>query len=357
MIKEKKEYNLIKKILIWILGIVMIFLATIAITSKIKQRAKFDKNSSIVVDQREKLEGKSLQLEYTNGKRKYVNNFDISKDTLPFKNFSTSKSTEGNCEGFSAFELLAFEGKLDKKVNLNRNLSEYHIKPDDIQIVYGKDAKYEYQEAVNEDNMKKNSNESINNDKKVFRDLIEQVTGKKDVEKSIKRKQYFDEAKLENSEAEKVLKYISEIHESKDRCALETIPYYSDEIGSIDDIQKSKKYKTLDPHVITEKIDNNKLVEVGITSKVGGHALLIYGYEIVDKNNIKFYVCDSNLPINQKQSIDKNNEIKRETYILFTKDILNDEWSFIYEPHINGKNLYVKYNSFLPSARFVIYDL
>lgn len=357
MSKEKKEYNLNKKILIWIIGIVILFSVIIVITSKIKQKVKFDKNSSIIVDQMEKLKGKSLQLEYTNGERKYVNNFDISKDTLPFKNFSTSKSTEGNCEGFSAFELLVFEGKLDKRINLNRNLSEYHIKSDDIQIVYGKDAKYEYEEGINEDNMKKNNNESINNDEEIFRDLIEQATGKKDVEKSLKRKQYFDETKLENSEVEKILKYISEIHENKDRCALETIPYYSDEIGSIDDIQKSKKYKTLDPYVITEKIDNNKLVEVGITSKIGGHAVLIYGYEIVDKSNIKFYVCDSNLPINEKQSINKNNEIKKEAYILFTKDILNNDWSFIYGPHINGENVYMKYNSFLPSARFIIYDL
>lgn len=343
----------------WIIGLaIIISLITIGVLNIIKE-IEFNKVSDIIVDQMEKLEGKSVQMEYTNGKTKYVDNFDISKDTLPFKNFSTSKSIWGNCEGFSAFELLEFEGKLQNKINIDKNLSEYHIESNDIQTVYGEDEKYEYQEAINE-GIKKNKSEdiSIDNSEKTFQNLIKQAVGKSKVEKTKNRKQYFNETKLENSEVEKILMNISEIHESKDYCILETRPYYPSEIDNIKDIQENKKYKTLDPNVITQKIDNNKLVEIGITNtRISGHAILVYGYEIVDKNNIKFYVCDSNLPINDNQSTDINNEIKKKAYVLFTKDILGDDWSFIYEPNINGKKPYFKYNSFLPGTKFAIYDL
>lgn len=335
---------------------ILVLLITISVLNIIAE-IEFNKTSDIIVDQMKKLEGKSIQMEYTNGKQNYVDNFDISKDTLPFKNFSTSKSIGGNCEGFSAFELLAFEGKLQNKINIDKNLSEYHIESNDIQTVYGEDEKYEYQEAINED-IKKSDEISIDNSEKIFKKLIKQVAGKSSGKKIKKRKQYFNETKLENSEVEKILMNISQIHESKDYCVLETRPYYPSEIDNIKDIQENKKYETLDPNVIIQRIDNNKLVEIGITNtRISGHAILVYGYEIVDKNNIKFYVCDSNLPINNNQSTDINNEIKKKAYILFTKDILGDYWSFIYEPNINGKKLYFKYNSFLPGTKVAIYDL
>lgn len=338
----------------------LVILASIIVSVlKIIGEVEFSKASNVIVDQMEKLEGKSLQMEYTNGETKYVDNFDISKDTLPFKNFSTTKSMGGNCEGFSAFELLTFEGKLQDKINIDRNLSEYHIESNDIQKVYGKDEKYEYQEAINEDIKKNKSDDiSIDGSEKIFRNLIKQAVGKSSVEKTKNREQYFNETKLENGDVEAILMNISEIHESKEYCVLETMPYYPSEIDNIKDIQENKNYKTLDPNVITQKIDNNKLVEIGITNtRISGHALLVYGYEIVNKNNIKFYVCDSNLPINYNQSTDINNEIKKKEYVLFTKDILGDNWSFIYEPNINGKKPYFKYNSFLPGTKFAIYDI
>lgn len=339
----------------WVAGLVILIL-TIG-TLIVIQEVEFSKASNVIVDQMEKLEGKSLQMEYTNGKTKYVDNFDISKDTFPFKNFPTRKSNGGNCEGFSAFELLAFEGRLQSGINIDKNLSEYHIESNDIQTVYGEAEKNEYQGLINED-IKNNADEiSVDLDGEIFRNLIKQAVGKKSLEKTKKRNKYFDETKMNNSEVDDVLNRISEIHEDKDYCALETMPYYPNEIKSIEDIKENKTYKTINPNMIIQKIDNNKLVEIGIRNRISGHALLVYGYEIVDENNIKFYVCDSNLPINESQSEDINSEIKKEAYVLFTKDILGEDWSFIYEPHINNKKLYLKYNSFLPGTKFVIYDL
>ena len=76
------------------------------------------------------------------GERKTVDGFELERDTLPFMNFASNTSPGGNCEGYNAFELLAFEGKLNEFLGENEKnsydgyLKDIDLFKEDIDLVY-----------------------------------------------------------------------------------------------------------------------------------------------------------------------------------------------------------------------------
>lgn len=291
------------------------------------------------------------------GEIKIVANFELEKDTLPFKNFRTSKSPGGNCEGYSMYELLKFEGKLKEFLGDNINgsgeeeISELEFSDKDIDNIYNvaKDDMINY--YYNYDALE---GRKIN-----YEGLLKKAYGF-DREKETKIKSDFNAKEFDNKELKNILKDIEYIHSNKKYTIYETNPYYTTNPKENKNHINSK-YSFGDIDFIKSNIDNDKLIEIAISNSVSGHSLLAYGYDRIDENNYKVYVNDSNIPIIKKDNLTPedekvNEDIKNNFYILFTKDILQDQWSYIYQPSINGNELYGYFNSFLPGTKLSIYS-
>lgn len=302
-------------------------------------------------------EVRSLEEVYNNnskvkGRKKVIENFDLSSDSLPFANFKSKTSPGGNCEGYNIYEMLYFNNQLesflgkDKKTTYVGNLGELELLEEDVNLVYTEGAYY-YKYDV----------EETEKTPKDYKKIIKKAYGLGNNEK-YKIEQDFTDKEFKNKEFKNILEDIIYLQDNKGYISYRTLPYNSTSPG--DKIKGNEdKYDKADVSLIKETIDNNKLIEVAIMNGIGGHSFLAYGYEYIDDNNIKIYVKDSNLPLIHKATLtedDKriNKEIEENCYILFTKDILKDDWSYIYQPIINGKELYGYFNSFVPGTNLSI---
>ncbi len=263
--------------------------------------------------------------------RKDIEGFDLEKYTFPFSNFSSDLSPGGNCEGMTYYVLKNF--LYEKKEIGNLIVSDF-----DSKILY------------NDGNIKADLSE-INSDID-YENILKKAFRLKS-NKSNKEWNYSSEIKFENKELESILSDISNIQSNREYMnysVYETNPYYSSKVYLAGlDIYENRKSAT--PQLIVDLIDSNKPVMLGLaTDNIGGHALLAYGYERIDDNNIKVYVYDSNLPFKKELSTEYNN-----IYMLFTKDLDSENWCYIYRPTIEGKAIYSNYNSVIPGSNMCIY--
>lgn len=321
---------------------------------------RYNKATDLIINKIHELENINDKMRNTENDIKIVNNFNIERDTFQFRNFPSSFSQGGCSRAILGIELLNFEGRLINKNIITKPLNEYVINQKDLEAVYGEGETLQYRNNFQFDITDKDISEGRTNE--IYKDIIDITTGrKKNNKKSKKRDVYFDEAKIKDKELENILLEISK-HQ-------QIINYYPDLVYSKVNYEKNINsladgFDNIDVNYSTDTIVRNildrmndeKLVEVTISNKYRAQSLLIYGYDMVDSNNIKFYVADCNIPINKNQTEKVNNDIKNNGYMLFTKDVLNkdNEWSYIYQPVINDKPMYLNYNSFIPGTRFIL---
>lgn len=360
IIKKKGELReflkKIWKILLITLLIMLISIGSIIGVYKIKKEITFNKVKDKIISEMNIIEILNRQNLNTSGEKKAVEGFNLEKDTLPFKNFRTLKSLGGNCEGYSMYELLRFEGKLEEFLgdemnskNNIENLYDIELSKKDIENIYlvcKNDKALQYVDYIELE-------EEIN-----YEEILKKAYGLKSSEDK-KAEEDFNNRDFENEELKNILKDISFLHSNKGYTRYIS-EYYNPNDPSLELEDSGNKYAGGDINFIKERIDNNKLIEIGISNNASGHALLGYAYEKIDLNNYKVYVKDSNLPLIKKdtlttEDIKINDEIKN-LYVYFTKDILKDEWSYIYQPIINGVELYGYYNSFVPGTKLSIYS-
>lgn len=288
------------------------------------------------------------------GEKYFVEKFDLKNNTLPFKNFASENSPGGNCEGYNIYELLHFEGRLEEFLGNNlKSRNEYDISSiipseKDSYNIYSNGSKYDATREL------KHFNDYVGTINNIDYNKIVELSFK-DNNVSLKVESDFKDKKFENEKLKNILYDITFLHDNKISCRYATYPYYSSDPVEIIN-KKNTNYLNGDINYIKQTLENNKLIVLGINNKIAGHALLAYGYEKIDENNYKIYVKDSNIPLIKKEilsdiDIKVNNDIENNCYILFTKDILEDRWSYIYQPNINGVELYGYYNSFVPGTK------
>lgn len=275
-----------------------------------------------------------------------VRNFEIEKDTLPFKNFGTTSSKGGNCFGFSTFELLVFENSINKYLNkdicLNKKLGEYHLSNYDVKTLYfGKYAENEYNKI------------NSPNEPDYEQEVKLALKLKDNEEENSNHEPYNINQGLDENEISKIVEAISYLQQQQDDkliklgfLSIKAEPYYNNSVLSLNNKNTCNK---INPNEITNVIDKDKLVVISLScnSALDGHAVLAYGYQVIDDNNIIVYISDSNFPIIQDSSISFD-KYKNDSYMLFTREIDNNCWSYIYEPSYGGYKPYSNFNSFIP---------
>lgn len=333
MKKEKnKDFKIIKKGLIAFMIILLSWIhikdLSIKWYSYYKYKNEITKNYEEIVKVNEEKKNR-------NGvEKKTVEAFDILTDTFRFKNFVTQKSTKGNCEGYTMYEIQHFNN------HTTENLSSYRLSADDIKKLYWDGTAVADLSDIEQIDYKKTVKEALgmcNNEKQENIEV-----------------RYNDNTELNDKKIDEIIKEISELQSNNYNDPVysqySSQMFYSSNPIELSNSEKSNN-KSANPEIIKNFIDNDKLVMVGIgNEKLGGHALLAYGYEVIDKNNVKIYVADSNLPIKEG----KEEEYIDSMYILFTKEIVDGTWSFIYRPTIEGKIIYRYYNSFVPGTTFIV---
>lgn len=326
--KDKSEIKKIFK-LIGIIGFAAIIIVGYIVISR---WVLYFENKDKILGQYKSLVNINEEYKSVSGQnRKNVEEFDIEKYGLPFKNFSSILSPGGNCEGMTYYVLKNFLSERKEIGNLS-------ISDSDSKVLF-------------EDGNIKADLSKVSGDIDYESVLKESFLLKRDKDKEDGN--YSSDTKFESKELGELLSYISNLHSNKDDLnysVYESIPYYSSNIYAItNDIDKYRR--SVNPQIITDLIDDNKPVMIGLRADyVGGHALLAYGYEKIDKNNVKVYVYDTNLPFKKEYYNDYNN-----IYMLFTKELDSKNWSYIYRPTIEGKTIYSSYNSIIPGSTLSVY--
>ena len=155
----------------------------------------------------------------------------------------------------------------------------------------------------------------------------------------------------------------------KDKLRISNVGSYNSSGGMCLRFSMFEKFNymdTLEPSLITEKIDADEPVVIGINNIRDGHALMVYAYDYVAEDVLKIYVSDSNYTILDEQLKDEerlknikqfNQDVKENIYILCVKDKETERWEFIYNPKINHNYTYEGgYNSYIPDTSIVIYQ-
>lgn len=342
-----------KKKILLILGVIIFVEFLYFLYFLYDTNCDINKETNTIINEMKSLEEKLAEKSQQKGERHIVEGFELKKDTLPFCNFATVSSSEGNCEGYSVYEMFKFNGTLDtflgenKKSNINKDddLSTIILDEDDVRNVYSS-GKYYY----DFNRVKKEKN---------YEDIVKISNWRKKPLKIKKLEEDFKSKDFKNENFKNILEDISYLQDNKGYVMDQTEPYRKGVI--ISPVNKEQKYEEIDLNInkIKNKIDNGKLLVVAINNRNGGHALLVYGYEKLDNNNYKVYVKDSNIPYIKKDIITeedrkKNIEIQENVYILFTKDILKSKWSYIYQPKLQDIDIYESFNSFVPNTKFQI---
>lgn len=312
---------------------------------------KIDKIEDNVINEIKAMENVLADKKDLKGEIKIVNGFDIEKNTLPFSNFASTLSPGGNCEGYNMFELLYFEGRLsdflgeNMKTTYKGNLSDIELFKEDTDLVYSfREDKNYHPDYVNF------TGSFIEND---YEKILKTSYDIFDNDKEEGKVENFEGKEFKNNKFKEIIDDITYLHNNKGYSRYDSLPYKSS--NPLSDLEKTTTYSLSDISFITENIDNNKLVVLSLSNRISGHSLLAYGYEKIDDDNIKIYVKDSNFTlINGKDLTENekkvNSEIKNNFYVLFSKDILKDSWSYIYEPNILGNRYYGHFNSFVPGT-------
>lgn len=342
-LKLKKDIYFVIKYLLYAAG--TLFLSAIigaAIFLLIDKNKGQEKLNNEIIPQIERLEDVNESYIDRIGDVKIVDGFDVYKDTLPFDNY-VSENTRGVCKGYAIFEILNFENKLDSAgvdFKVTKDLCEYNLDVDDISKVYCDKDIYTNEvteQAATWDRIGNIKEESI-------KDIL-----KKDNNKDKEKYDNFSDKEFNNQETKELLQIISDLQHDETYYSKSNEYYIGNWICDFK-YTRNKSFKTISPENIKRRLDNNELVAVGMTSENAGHAVLCYGYSIIDDENIKFFISDSNFPITNL-----GEEAWKSFYILFTKNV-DDEWHYIYEPVINDKKICRDYNSYIPSSSIGLYD-
>ncbi|SHE53288.1 hypothetical protein [Clostridium fallax] len=303
---------------------------------------------------------------------KEVKDFNIREDTFQFKNISTESSPLGNCFGIAYTEKELFLGKLKEKVenkdnklgynlsNISKKIGEYSLNNDDIIALYGPpdDNTLDSREKFNLLLRKgyKPKDYTIEN-------MYSLVFGKapttfndiqdKDVKELLRTISYYQGEYFNINPKVEFLPYVLT---SRLDAAENMAYYYIRKIKNFFNIDKYKIEKKINVKYITDMIDDNNPPVIAVFGNGSGHAILGYGYEWIGDDFLKVYVQDSNIPLfsDKKEFEDVNNEILKNTYILFQN--INGKWYYKYDPYIKDKFIYShKYNSFMPNGYIKIY--
>lgn len=350
IVKAKKLF----KILIPILVIIIIITGISSILGRIRMKNK----TWHIVNNIYSLIHYSDLKKSEHGEFVQVNNFDLYDDTLPFSNFSSLKSPWGNCEGYSVFEYLNFHKDIRDEQNFSLlydgvgNLGDIKISEADLNILDNKvvDLKFieDYKYTASDYNYLVQDKSKMGNFKKIIDFYFGEV---------VENTYSIEAANLdfENDDYEKIIKDINYLQNNTYVTQLIEFGFYTDEFYGIPYENEGSNIS-----ILMDNVDNDKLSVVSFNNN-GGHALLVYAYEVLDENNIKIYVKDSNLPLSTNDNLTDeqsklNKEIEENCYILYTFDFTGDCWSFIYNPNIFGTSLYGEYNSLVPGIEFLYYD-
>lgn len=279
--------------------------------------------------------------EVKNDKDKVVEGFSLEKDTVPFGNFGSVYSHGGNCAGIALLELFAFTNRIDRDIKIDGKI----LGP--LKAPLGNYILSDKEKNTLAKILKNTYNEDI-----LF-----------DLSYNDKQEIKFDYSKyLENKELAEVYNYITYYQVNQNNFQKEYV--YSDKLLN----KKNKSITEFDiKKDILNKIDNNEPVGIGITGNIlGGHAVLAYGYKIIDENTIKIYVADSNRPIlaDPKTDADKTyNEEVRGINILFLRK--GNIWNYAFNPNVktqkevdqdaDGYYYNGEFNSYLKGATLCIY--
>lgn len=342
-VKEKK------KLICYVLCVAIVFLLgmltnSLELTEKFKDKRAYLKYKDQIISTYEKSINVSREKYSQSGKeKKYVDGFDPLVHTFRFKNFGSENSKGGNCEGISVYELMNFNGKKE-------DLSKYKLSESDIEKLYEDKSQY----AVFKDDNSNGEKVEIN-----YEGVIKKAFGFSKIDNNESDIYYTEETKLDNKDTDNIIKELVSIQSNKIEGIIHSRfvsgCYYPPKAslleGYVDEGYMENK-RSINPILIKEKIDNNELAIIGVASNIGGgHALLVYGYEVIDENNIKFYVCDSNYPI--KPGYEK--EYMENISILFTKDVDGENWGYIYSPTIESNEVITFFNSFIPGTNLYVY--
>lgn len=354
---KTRIFSCISVVLLVIFGVLSIFITGLSAAEISVNRATriVKKNVNI-------LEEKLEDSRYKSGYKKIVKDFDFQQDTFSFKNFSTFES-HGNCFGIVTFEMLYNNKTMDriddKKVycNYKGDLGDLSFDKNDMEKLFpDSDGDYEYN----------HDRENIIRDDDYYNRLIKSafhgVWDSYDEDEYIKT----PTEDLSSDNMNDIINSISYLQNNYQSKLL--FRYCSDEYYPTIPTSISTDYKKDDTifniEAILDSLDSDKLVTVCVVNNIAGHAMLAYGYEIIDDNNIKVYISDPNFTLYSGDINDRekniNDDIINNSYILFTKDILKDNWSYIYRPSIEGIDPYDDsgysfFNSFLPGTIMEIY--
>ncbi|MEO2506535.1 hypothetical protein ABHA01_01960 [Clostridium paraputrificum] len=339
--RHRKSTCMIGCIIIFVVGYI---LGLINPYERIQERVEYYKYKDEIISVYKKSievnREKSLQ---SGSEKKYVEEFNPLIHTFRFKNFASEDNKGGTCEGISFYELMNFNGKKE-------DLSKYELSEGDSSKLYEDKSQY----TIFKDDSKDGEDNIIN-----YENIVKLALGLKDVSDDDPEVYYTENTKLDNENTAKVIKELVNLQTNKDknvnhtRYSSETyFPHYASALSEYVEESSISNKRSINPILLKEKVDNDELVLIGVLNRrLGGHALLVYGYEILDENNIKFYVCDSNYPI--KPGLEK--EYTENISILFTKDVDEKNWGYIYSPIIESHEIITCYNSFIPGTVLYIY--
>lgn len=359
----KQKFPNVIKILIGFKNVFIVICFIILLFSIINQINSYIKMGNIENDIKSLVQLK-VDKENLKGNVVIANNFDLESDTLPFANFTTIDSEGGNCMGYNIFEMYYYN-KFIQKNSSNEFLSNYNGNLADLPISeHDKEFLYSFRsnnESVFDYNMFLKSEDKANYKKLVldsynkigfYVEILYNKFLNKDLD--IYRKD-INNFKFENEGFGNIIKDISKLQNEKSATYLSKGYYSTSALLGV----STNKYDLTDINFLINNVDRGMLSVIGIYNMTNRHALLVYGYEKLDENNIRFYIKDSNFPIIKGDNLSEEdkliNEDIKKFYNLFTRDLTEDNWSYVYMPTIMGKVLDYGFNSFIPNTKLGYY--
>ncbi len=293
-----------------------------------------------------------------------LENYSINTDKFNLPHIVSYNSPKGMCSGYSVYEKLNYMAKRrseEEKLNIKDEIID--------------EAKTKYHVDLSKNNFVKNGinlSEITISSKKW--DCIKLKTQGSNEIKSINTEDintiyysiYNPEKNIndmsitvENNETlSNTLNTINYLqywfNKNKHNFVFAKIEYDKDDSFDIENFKKFFNKDRLEAVIIT--VHNNQ----------GGHALLAYGYTMVDKNTYKIYVSDSNISIINNDDLfnklglnkffknkeEYNNYIENNIYILLNRENESSRWHYIYNPTVDKQTHYYKceYNSSIPGS-------
>ena len=302
------------------LGIVMVGLLELSLNIYINNRCNvsldYDKDLEDI------MYNAYHQAKVKNGDVKLVQGFNIVKNTLPFENITIDPNDGGNCLGYCYVTRALFQNSLIRI--LRKKFKEIY----DVSFLIDAELNgFTIKVVIAEDKTKYEVSQNVFEILKAVTYYQRNVNGSVFIYRSdqVMPKTYSDK--------KSAIRYHKRYLLSKIR------------------IIKSNMCKTMDlDKLILSKLDGNKLVIVGLGGhdKIANmaHCVLAYKYEMLDNDEIKIFVYDSNIPITE------DNDVSQLIFILFK--LVKGEWQYVYRPYIE-KDFYIdcNFNSYVPGATII----